>query len=266
MSTPARETAPSRTTSSRTTSSQIPTGESPAAGTTLERLRSLCPTVSVGVLSADLMRLGEELSILEQAGVGAVHVDVMDGRFAPMLTAGPTYIKGLNTPLLKDVHLMIHEPLGSVDEYVAAGADIITVHVEAAVHIHRLLQHLGGLRSMHVPGSPIVRGLALSPATPLEWLTKPLLDEVEMIVLLAVDPGWGGQEFAASTLERLARVQGIVADAGRPILTCVDGGITMDNIGAVAAAGPDLVVAGSAVFAGGKVAENAAAILAALRA
>lgn len=238
---------------------------STAPQTALDRLRSLCPTLSVGVLSADLMRLGEELAVLEQAGVGAVHVDVMDGRFAPALTAGPPFIKGLRTSLLKDVHLMVHEPLDALPQYVAAGADIVTVHVEAAIHIHRLLQRLGGLESTHIPGSPLVRGLALGPATPLEWLTAPLLDEVDMIVLLAVDPGWGGQEFAASTLDRLAAVQAIIADSGRPILTCVDGGITMDNIRAVASAGPDLVVAGSAVFADGRVAENTAAILAALR-
>jgi ribulose-phosphate 3-epimerase len=142
---------------------------------------------------------------------------------------------------------------------------MITVHVEAAVHIHRLLQRLGGLESLHVPGSPIVRGLALGPATPLEWLTAPLLDEVDMIVLLAVDPGYGGQPFAPSALERLAGVKTIIADAGRPILTCVDGGITVDNIATVAAAGPDLVVAGSAVFAGGETKANAARLLSALR-
>jgi ribulose-phosphate 3-epimerase len=237
-----------------------------AAGSVHEHLRSLCPTLSVGVLSADLMRLGDELSLLEDAGVGTIHVDVMDGRFAPVLTVGPAFIKGLRTPLLKDIHLMVHEPSDVIPEYVAAGADIITVHVESAVHIHRVLQRLGQLESTHMPGSQIVRGLALGPATPLEWLTPPLLDQVEMVVLLAVDPGWSGQRFAVSALDRLARVKTIIEAHGRPILTCVDGGITRENIGAVAAAGADMVVAGSAVFAGGDTVENVAALMTALRA
>ena len=111
---------------------------------TFARLRSLCPTVSVGMLTADLMNLGSELELLERAGVGIVHVDVMDGCFCPQMTVGPAYVKGLRTPLLKDVHLMIREPLDTLDAYAAAGADILTVHVESAVHIHRVLQHLGG--------------------------------------------------------------------------------------------------------------------------
>jgi ribulose-phosphate 3-epimerase len=177
------------------------------AGTTLARLRSLCPTVSVGILSADLMDLGSELELLEQAGVGVVHVDVMDGRFCPQLTVGAPYVKGLRTPLLKDVHLMVREPIASLADYVAAGADMITVHLEAAVHIHRVLQRLGSLEHSAGPGRGIVRGLALNPGTPLEWLTPPLLDEVEMISLLAIDPGWSGQRFAPRTLERVARVR-----------------------------------------------------------
>jgi ribulose-phosphate 3-epimerase len=231
------------------------------ASTALERLRSLCPTVSVGTLTADLMNLGGDLAILEQAGVGIVHVDVMDGCFCPMLTVGPPYIKGLRTPLLKDVHLMISEPLDSIADYVAAGADIITVHVESAVHIHRVLQRLGAMQSIADSPSPIIRGLALNPATPLDWLAPPLLDEVEMISLLGVDPGWTGQRFAPTTLTRLARVKDAIRRSGRDILTCVDGGITRDNIAEVAAAGPDLIVTGSAVFDGKAAAENATAML-----
>lgn len=234
-------------------------------GGTLARLRSLCPTVSVGLLTADLMNLGSELALLEQAGVGMVHVDVMDGCFCPEITAGPFYVKGLRTPLLKDVHLMVEEPLDKLEAFVAAGADIVTVHVEAAVHIHRVLQRLGTIQ--HYAGSDrgIVRGLALNPGTPLEWLSPPLLEEVDLIVLLGVDPGWSGQEFSPLTLERLARVKDLVQASGRDILTCVDGGVTRGNIAAIAAAGPDLVVAGSAVFDGGDVVSNARFLLEALR-
>jgi ribulose-phosphate 3-epimerase len=234
-------------------------------GTTLARLRSLCPTVSVGVLSADLMDLGSELALLEKAGVGVIHVDVMDGCFCPRLTVGAPYVKGLRTPLLKDVHLMVHEPLDKLADYVAAGADIITVHLEAAVHIHRVLQGLGSME--HSAGSErgIVRGLALNPGTPLEWLAPPLLDEVEVISLLGVDPGWSGQRLAPATLGRIARVKERIAAAGRDILVCVDGGITRENIAEVAAAGADIIAAGSAVFDGGSAEANARYVLKAVR-
>ncbi|MBN1320035.1 MAG: hypothetical protein JXA87_04250, partial [Thermoleophilia bacterium] len=161
-------------------------------GATFERLRALCPTVSVGILAADLMHLGAALEVLQEAGVGVIHFDIMDGRFCPYMTVGPAFVKGLRTPLLKDVHLMVHEPLDKLSDYVAAGADMITVHVESAVHIHRLLQHLGGMEHSDGSGRGIVRGLALNPGTPLEWLSPPLLDEVEMISVLGVDPGWSG--------------------------------------------------------------------------
>ncbi len=233
--------------------------------TTLARLRSLCPTVSVGTLTADLMNLGSELEGLERAGVGVIHVDVMDGCFCPQMTVGASYVKGLRTPLLKDVHLMVHEPLDKLAAYVAAGADIITVHVEAAIHIHRVLQRLGAMEHTAGAGRGIVRGLALNPGTPLEWLGPPLLDEVDMISLLAVDPGWSGQQFAPTTLDRVARVKEMVKAAGKDILVCVDGGITRDNIAAVAAAGPDLVATGSAVFDGKAAEANARFMLEAVR-
>ncbi len=238
---------------------------SAARSAILQRLRALCPALSVGVLSADLMRLGDELSRLEQTGVGVAHVDVMDGCFCPALTVGPGFVKGLRTPLLKDVHLMIREPLDALPDYAAAGADIITVQVESAVHIHRVLQRLGGLESINHPGSPVVRGLALGPATPLEWLTEPLLAEVDMIVVLAVDPGYSGQTFDAAAPARVARVKEIIRSRGRDILTCIDGGVTRENIGMVAAAGADLVVTGSAAFADGEVERNISAMTAAIR-
>jgi ribulose-phosphate 3-epimerase len=229
--------------------------------TVLDRLRSLCPTITVGLLTADVMNLGAELRILGEAGVGLVHFDVMDGCFCPSLTAGPFFVKGVHTPLLKDVHLMVREPLDSLSAYVAAGADMVTVHVESAVHVHRVLQHLGGMDGVREPGAKIVRGLALNPGTPLDSLTAPLLAETEMISLLAVDPGWSGQKMAPSTLERVARVREIVAESGRGILVCVDGGINRENVAAVAEAGADLIVTGSAVFDGKDPAGNAALML-----
>jgi ribulose-phosphate 3-epimerase len=230
---------------------------------TLARLRSLCPTVSVGTLTADLMHLGSELAVLERAGIGLVHIDVMDGCFCPMLTVGPAYVKGLKTPLLKDVHLMIREPLDKLESYAKAGADLLTVHLEAAVHIHRVLQRMGTLENANRAGEGIVRGLALDPGTPLEWL-EPLLEEVDVVTLLGIDPGWGGQKFAPATLDRVARTKEMVAAAGREILVCVDGGVTKDNIADIAASGADLAVTGSAVFDGKDAEANARFMLAAV--
>jgi ribulose-phosphate 3-epimerase len=160
---------------------------------------------------------------------------------------------------------MLHEPLDKLADFAAAGADIITVHVEAAVHIHRVLQRLATLEHAAGDGRGIVRGLALNPGTPLEWLAAPLLEQVDIISLLAVDPGWSGQKFAPTTFGRLARVKELIRESGRDILVCVDGGITRDNIADVAVAGADLIAAGSAVFDGKEQEANARLVLEAVR-
>jgi len=222
----------------------------------IKLLRDSAPCVSVGVLTANLLALGSELVLIERAGVQLAHIDVMDGCFCPMMTVGAPFIKALKTPLLKDVHLMIDEPLEKVAEYVAAGADIITIHPEACSHPHRVLQHLRSLTNANDPARGIVRGAALNPGTPLEVL-EPLLDELEFILLLAVNPGWGGQKFIPATFKRIARTKQMIAGSGREILLGVDGGITKANIAEVARTGVDLIVTGSAVFDGKTPEENA---------
>ena len=235
------------------------------SATNFELLRQLSPTLSVGVLAADLMKLGAEVSLLEKADVKLAHVDVMDGCFTPMMTVGPPFVKALKTPLLKDVHLMIQDPLEKVDEYVAAGADVITVHAESETHIHRVFQKLGQMSNANDPARGLVRGVALNPGPPLAVL-KPLIDEVELIMLLGINPGWGGQRFIPSTFARVETVKGMVAEAEKDILVCVDGGVTRDNIADLATAGVDIVVTGSAVFDGKNPVENAEFMLDSLRA
>ena len=215
----------------------------------LELLRAAAPTVSVGVITANLLSLGSEISLLERTGVKLAHVDVMDGCFCPMMTVGPPFIKAIKTSLLKDVHLMIEEPLEKVADYVGAGADIVTIQVEACSHVHRVLQKLATLTNVNDAERGIVRGVALNPGTPLEAL-EPLLDELEYILLLAVNPGWGGQKYIPATTARIARVQRMIADSGKNIVLGVDGGITKENIREIAATGADLIVTGSAVFDG----------------
>ncbi|MCZ6905479.1 MAG: ribulose-phosphate 3-epimerase [Acidobacteria bacterium] len=235
------------------------------APSSLETLREFAPTISVGILTADLLRLGSEVSLIEQAGVKVVHFDVMDGCFCPMMTLGPPLIKAVKTPLLKDVHLMIEEPLDKVGDYVAAGADLITIHAESCRHPHRVLQQLGKMENANQAARGLIRGVALNPGTPLETI-EPLLGELEMILLLAVNPGWGGQKFIESTHERLREVKKMVQKSGNDILIAVDGGIKRDNVAEMGASGVDLVVTGSAVFDGKAPSQNAKYMIAALHA
>jgi ribulose-phosphate 3-epimerase len=227
-------------------------------------LRQAAPLLSVGILTADMMSLGSELALLQEAGVRLVHFDVMDGCYCPMITLGPGFIKAVKTPLLKDVHLLIDEPLPKLDEFVAAGADLITVHIGSCRHIHRVLQRLGEMPGTNHPDRGILRGIALDPDVPLEAVA-PLLDEVEMIVLLAVNPGWSGQKFIATTGPRLSRLRRMLQDAQKDVLIGVDGGITRNNVAEVSRMGADLIVTGSAVFDGKNPRENAAFMLDAVR-
>ncbi len=225
-----------------------------------ERLRELCPTISVGILTADLSAFGSEVTLLEETDVGLLHFDVMDGCFTPTMTLGPPLIQSVTSSLLKDVHLMIQDPLEKIEVYVAAGADIVTVHVESCTHIHRVLQRLGQLSNANDESRGLVRGVALNPGTPLDVL-EPLMDDVDMIMLLAINPGWGGQGFIPATFRRIEQVCRRVEESGQNIVVCVDGGIKRNNVADVVRAGADLVVTGSAVFDGRNPVENARLML-----
>ena len=222
----------------------------------LATLRELAPVLSVGILTADLLSLGSELRLLEEEGAKIIHFDVMDGVYCPRMTAGPPLIKAVKTPLLKDAHLMIADPLGKIPEFVAAGADIITFHPDACAHPHRVLQEMGKMANANDAERGLIRGVALNPGMPLEVL-DPLLDELEMVLLLAVNPGWGGQRFVPATFRRIETVQGMIRRSGKEILLCADGGVTRNNIAEIARTGVDMIVAGSAVFDGKSPRENA---------
>ena len=208
--------------------------------------------LSVGINAADPLRVGEEIDLLGDAGVRFLHVDVMDGRFCPQLMGSAGLVAALPDGFTVDVHLMVEDPLAHVDSFVAAGAGVLTFHLEATHHPHRVLQSLAG--------SGVTRGVALSPGTPVPAL-EPLLDDVDLVLMLAVNPGWPGQSFIPATAGRLAAARELIGD--REIMLAVDGGVTRDNVDYVASLGADVIVAGSAVFAGGDTARGARAMMAA---
>jgi ribulose-phosphate 3-epimerase len=214
------------------------------------------PHLTIGINTADLGHLADEVRVLEDARAEIVHIDVMDGVFCPMTTVGPPFIKAIKTPLLKDAHLMIVDPIDKVADYVAAGADIVTFQLESTRHPHRVLQVLGKAENVNDPARGIIRGVALNPGTPVSAI-EPLIDELEYVLILAVNPGWGGQKFIESTKRRLSEAAQIIRRSGHQIMLGADGGVTKENIARVASMGPNLIVTGSAVFDGKTPADNA---------
>jgi ribulose-phosphate 3-epimerase len=197
--------------------------------------------ISPSILSADFARLGEEVNALERAGADWAHVDVMDGRFVPNMTIGPLVVAALKkvTKLPLDVHLMIVEPERYVEDFAKAGADIITVHAEACHHLHRTLQQIRSLGKK--------AGVSLNPGTSEEVL-RYVLEQTDLVLVMSVNPGFGGQEFIPAVLPKLQRIRKLIDASGRPIYLEVDGGVKPGIASKVKQAGADVLVAGSAVF------------------
>jgi ribulose-phosphate 3-epimerase len=222
----------------------------------LARLATGCPRLTVGMLTADLGALNDQLALVAGEGVELVHIDVMDGVFCPMLTLGAPVVQAMRTPMLRDVHLMVEDPLAKVGAFVAAGADLVTFHLEGAAQPRRVLTSLADAVNVNDPERGLIRGVAITPSTPVGAI-EPLLGDLEYVLILAVDPGWGGQGFAPSTPDRVAQARELIEASGRTILLGIDGGVTKANIGQVLALRADIVVTGSAVFDGKAVAQNA---------
>jgi ribulose-phosphate 3-epimerase len=200
--------------------------------------------VAPSILSADFLKLGEEIKAAEEAGADMLHIDIMDGHFVPNMTIGPFIVESIRkiTSLPLDVHLMIEEPDAYIKEFIKAGADYLTVHIEASVHLHRTVQGIkeGGVKA----------GVSLNPATPL-WGLEHILQDIHLVLLMSVNPGFGGQKFIPQVIDKIRTLKNFIGEKGLETLIEVDGGINIDNAKDVVSAGADILVMGSAFFHSG---------------
>jgi ribulose-phosphate 3-epimerase len=197
--------------------------------------------IAPSILSSDFAHLADEIAAVEKGGADLLHVDVMDGHFVPNLTIGPPIVEAIRkvTSLTLDCHLMITNPDAFINEFAQAGANYITVHVETCPHLHRTIQM--------IKEKGVKAGVTLNPATSLTTVEQ-ILPDVDLLLIMSVNPGFGGQRFITTILDKIRQARSMIDRVGRPILLEVDGGVKVDNAGAIVGAGADILVAGSAIF------------------
>jgi ribulose-phosphate 3-epimerase len=202
------------------------------------------PLIAPSILSADFSRLGEEIKSVEAGGADYIHLDVMDGIYVPNITFGAPVVSKLrsSTTLPFDVHLMVDRPERFIEDFAKAGSNIITVHAEATIHLHRTLQQ--------IRAAGIKAGVSLNPATPLQCLEY-IIDDLDLILLMSVNPGFGGQSYIPAVTEKIRSVRELIRESGREIILEVDGGVKLENAMEILKAGADLLVVGSDIFSEG---------------
>lgn len=205
--------------------------------------------IAPSILSADFSKLGEEIELLHKSDCEFIHIDVMDGMFVPNITLGAPIVKALRgkTDKVFDVHLMVENPSRFIDDFVDAGADIITIHYEAEKHIDRAISY--------IKSKGVKAAIALNPGTPV-CLIKDLIKKLDMVLIMSVNPGFGGQSFIGYSLDKVKEVDALRKEFNKDLIIQIDGGVGLDNIKTVREAGVDVAVAGSAVYKGLKVIEN----------
>lgn len=197
--------------------------------------------IAPSILSANFMKLGEEIKAAEEAGADMLHIDIMDGHFVPNITIGPFIVEAIHkiTPLPLDVHLMIEEPDKYLRDFIKAGADYLTVHYEASIHLHRTVHW--------IKESGIKAGVSLNPATPI-WSLEHILQDIDIALIMSVNPGFGGQEFIQQSLDKIKTLKKLISEKGLSTLIEVDGGVKLDNALDIISAGADVLVMGAAFF------------------
>ncbi len=200
--------------------------------------------IAPSILSADFMRLGEEIKAVEDAGAHMLHIDVMDGHFVPNITIGSSTVESIRkiTAMPLDVHLMIEDPDSFLESFITAGADILTVHCEACVHLHRTIQM--------IKEKGIKAGVSMNPASPVRNL-EDILDDLDIVLVMSVNPGFGGQKFIPHSIEKIKLLKKMIEDRGLNTSIEVDGGVKLENAKEIADAGADMLVMGSAFFGAG---------------
>jgi ribulose-phosphate 3-epimerase len=197
--------------------------------------------IAPSILSANFLKLGEEIKAAEDAGADILHIDIMDGHFVPNITIGPSIVESIRkvASLPLDVHLMIEEPDKYLRDFIKAGADYLTVHYEASVHLHRTIHW--------IKENGVKAGVSLNPATPI-WSLEHILSDVDIVLLMSVNPGFGGQDFIPHTIDKIKMLKKLLSDKGLSTFIEVDGGIKLNNAADIISAGADILVMGSAFF------------------